>query len=119
MAVLVFADSNDGKLVKSSYEAVFYGSKVAEKMGTNTVVVSFGNIPNGDLTELGKYGADKVLIDNNIVNVDSRQLTNLVVAAAKEYDAEVIIFSQDPTGRTVAPRVSVKLEAGYGWRVYC
>ena len=52
MSVLVFADSNNGSIVKSSLEAIHYGSKIGE-----TTVVTFGNVDDSVLVSLGNYGA--------------------------------------------------------------
>ena len=53
MAVLVFADSNNGRIVKSSFEAVSYGSKIAADLGTAAIVVTYGNVSNEELESLG------------------------------------------------------------------
>ncbi|MGB1041680.1 MAG: electron transfer flavoprotein subunit alpha/FixB family protein, partial [Flavobacteriales bacterium] len=61
---------------------------------------------------LGNYGAKKVIAHNN-TELDSQQLTKLVTDVAKENNSSVVIFSQDLTGKAVAPRVAVRLEAGF------
>jgi electron transfer flavoprotein alpha subunit len=113
MAVLVFADAADGKIVKSSFEAICYGSKIAASKGDSTTVVTYGSVDDAALAALGNYGANKVLVARNINAVDSQQLTKLVAQAAQDENADVIVFSQDPTGKAVAPRVSIRLNAGH------
>lgn len=110
MSVLVYIDSING-IAKNAKEAVFYGSKIATKNGLDTVVVTAGNADNDSLSDLGKYGAKKVITHNN-TELDSQQLTKLVTDVAKENNSSVIIFSQDLTGKAVAPRVAVRLNAG-------
>lgn len=110
MSVLVYIDSING-IAKNAKEAVFYGSKIAAKNGLDTVVVTAGNADNDSLSSLGKYGAKKVIAHNN-TELDSQQLTKLVTDVAKENNSSVIVFSQDLTGKAVAPRVAVRLEAG-------
>lgn len=112
MAVLVFADVLDGKVTKSSLEAVHYGSKVAAEMGTDNVVVSYGNADEAALADLGKFGASKVLVNRSVSDMDSAKLARLVVAAKEATGADVIVFSQDYTGKSVSPLVSAKLKAG-------
>ncbi len=112
MAVLVFADVLDGKVTKSSLEAVHYGSKVAAEKGTDNVVVSYGNADEQSLANLGKYGASKVLVNRTVSDMDPSKLAKLVVAAKEAAGADVIVFSQDYTGKSVAPLVSAKLKAG-------
>lgn len=110
MSVLVYIDSKDG-IAKNAQEAVFYGSKVAAKTGGDTVVVTSGNLDNDALSALGKYGASKVIAHNS-VDLDSQQLTKLVTDMANDNGSKVVIFSQDLTGKAVAPRVAVRLNAG-------
>lgn len=110
MSVLVYIDSKDG-IAKNAHEAVFYGSKVAAKTGGDTVVVTSGNLDNDALSALGKYGASKV-VAHNTVDLDSQQLTKLVADVANDNGSKVVVFSQDLTGKAVAPRVAVRLNAG-------
>ena len=107
MSVLVYIDTLNGKLSKSDVEAVFYGSKIG-----STTVVTNGAIGADSLATLGKYGAQKVLVNRNLTTSDSVQLANLVVAAAENVGAETIVFTHDLTGRLIAPRASARLKAG-------
>lgn len=111
MSVLVYIDSING-VAKNAKEAVFYGSKIAAEHGMETLVVTAGNADNDTLSALGNYGAKKVIAHNN-TELDSQQLTKLVTDVAKENNSSVVIFSQDLTGKAVAPRVAVRLEAGF------
>ena len=110
MSVLVYIDSKDG-IAKNAQEAVFYGSKIAAKTGGDTIVVTSGNLDNDALSALGKYGASKVIAHNS-VDLDSQQLTKLVADVAKDSGSKVVIFSQDLSGKAVAPRIAVRLNAG-------
>tara|TARA_B110000240_G_scaffold42200_1_gene47228 strand:+ start:631 stop:1575 length:945 start_codon:yes stop_codon:yes gene_type:complete len=110
MSVLVYIDSKDG-IAKNAQEAVFYGSKIAAKTGGDTIVVTSGNLDNDALSALGKYGASKVIAHNS-VDLDSQQLTKLVADVANDNGSKVVIFSQDLTGKAVAPRIAVRLNAG-------
>ncbi|HKJ48656.1 MAG TPA: hypothetical protein VJ973_06175, partial [Christiangramia sp.] len=58
MSVLVYIESEEGKFKKASYEVASYAKGVAEKMGTSVTAIAFNA---GDVSELGKYGVDKVL----------------------------------------------------------
>jgi len=111
MSVLIFTDSKNGDIKKSSLEAVHYGKLVAKKLGTQAVALTFNsNDPSG----LGNYGADKVL---NIQNEALRQfdpaaLASAVAQAVNATGANVVVFAHDSSGKSVAPRVAVRLKAG-------
>lgn len=108
MSVLVFVESHNGKIAKSGFEAVYYGSKI----GSPLVALAFGDIASSSLAELGNYGATKVVVARNIKTDDSQALTKFVVAQAQEVSAQTVVFSHDSVGKAVAPRVSIRLKAG-------
>lgn len=112
MSVLVFAESQNGNLNKSAYEAIYYGSQISSKLGSGLSVVTYGDISDDVLSDLGKYGADKVLINKSLHSADDLVLSNLVEEAAKSESSDVIIFSFDVVGKSVAPRLSARLKAG-------
>lgn len=107
MSVLVYIDTINGNISKNAMEAVFYGSKI----GPVTVVTN-GGVSADKLGSLGNFGATKVLVQRALQSQDASQLTRLVSATAGTTGATTIVFSQDLTGRAVAPRVSASLKAG-------
>ena len=111
MSVLVFADSANGQIVKAAFEAVHYGSKVAEQTGTTTTVVVAGEVANDALAQLGNYGANKVLSSKKN-GLSTANLAKLVIEAANAENASVVITSHDYTGKSIAGIVAVKLNAG-------
>ena len=66
------------------------------------------------LKALGNYGASKVLINKNIKEDNDQQLTALGAAAVEKEGAKVIIFSFDPLGKSLAPRLSARLRSRIG-----
>jgi electron transfer flavoprotein alpha subunit len=107
MSILVYINSNGG-IHKSALEVVTYGKKVGE----NVTVITSGSADASDLSSLGKYGATNVLVDRSLQNDDAQQLTRLIASAAEKTGATTIIFSQDIIAKAVAPRLSVRLNAG-------
>lgn len=107
MSVLVYIDTLSGAVSKAAMEAVFYGSKI----GSVTALTN-GSIGESELTELGAFGAQKVLVSRVVTTNDSTQITNLIAKAAEAVGAETIIMPLDLTGRAIAPRISARLKAG-------
>ena len=58
MTTLVFIESADGKIKKTSLEAVVY----AHAMGGTVVAIALGTIEKQELDAVGKYGATKVIM---------------------------------------------------------
>lgn len=105
MSVIVFVESKEGNVSKSGLEAVFYGSKIGD-----VTAVTYGSV---DASILGKYGAKNVFVHKGINSINDQQGTKLVIAAVEETNAETIVFSQDQTGKSIAPRVAAALNAGH------
>ena len=111
MSVLVFADSTEGKFKKTAFEVVSYGKKVAEQLGTNVVALA---INTNDLTELYKFGAEKVISVSNdaLKTFNAKQFAAVVTEVAKAENANVVVIDSSIDGLYLAPLVAVNLEAG-------
>lgn len=112
MSILVFADAPKGKITKAAHEAVYYGKQIADKTSSTVTVLTYGDVADDELAQLGNYGASKVLINKNIKEDNNQQLTSLGAAAVEKENAKIIIFSFDPLGKSLAPRLSARLKAG-------
>jgi electron transfer flavoprotein alpha subunit len=112
MSVLVFIDAPQGKIAKSAPETVYYGKQIADALSTTVTVLTYGSAGQDELAALGKYGATKVLVNPNVKEENEQTLTDLCAKAAKAESAGVIIFAFDQLGKTIAPRVSARLDAG-------
>lgn len=108
MNILVYINAASG-LAKSALEAVTYASKI----GGSITVVATGKAEDSVLASLGEYGAQKVLVDRAASVDDAQQIMRLVANAATTTNADLIIFSHDLVAKAVAPRLSVRLKAGY------
>jgi electron transfer flavoprotein alpha subunit len=111
--VLVFAESPNGQLKKSAFEAVTYGKKTADTLGVACVALVLGSNVK-DAAALGTYGASKVLHVNDAAldQLDSQTYSNAIAAVAQQNGATVIVLSHSSTGKAIAGRLSVKLSAG-------
>ena len=115
MAVLSFVEVADGKIKKASVEAAYYGSKVAEGLGTDSLALVLGAISADELATLGQVGIKKVLHANDarFNNFDSKLYTKTIAEAANNAGANVVVLSFSNNGKLLAPRLSVRLKAGY------
>jgi len=114
MSVLVYTENWDGGFKKLSFELVSYAAKVAEMLGTSVAAVSIGDVADDELAKLGAYGASKVVkVDGNIA-LDNQVYTGIIAQVAEAEGAKVVIISHNNTGKAIAPRLSVKLNAAVG-----
>jgi electron transfer flavoprotein alpha subunit len=114
MPVLVYTENAEGKFKKSTFEAVSYARAIADQNNTNLVAISIGEVSNDDLTALGRYGADKVLNVSNakLKNFINQAYASVIADAAKKEGADIVVLSNSFSGRGLAPRIGVKLQAG-------
>lgn len=113
MSVLIFVDQSEGHIKKASFEALTYGVKVAEQLGTTAEALVLGSVSD-DLASLGKYGVKKVHQVNNasLNQLDAQVYAKVIAEAATQSGATVVVFSHNQTGKAVAARVAVRLKAG-------
>jgi electron transfer flavoprotein alpha subunit len=114
MSVLIYAENADGKFKKSIFEAVSYARAIADQNNTNLTAISIGDVSTAELELLAKYGAEKILkvVNAKLKNFVNQAYASVIAEAAKKEDADVIVLSNSFSGRGLAPRVAVKLEAG-------
>jgi electron transfer flavoprotein alpha subunit len=113
MSVLIFIDQAEGHVKKASYEAMSYGAKVAEQLGTSPEGVVLGSVSE-DLAALGKYGVKKIHHVNNpsLDHFDAQVFTKVIAQVVEGTGAQVVIFSNNVDGKGVAPRLAARLKAG-------
>ena len=113
MSVLIFVDHTDGHIKKASHESLSFGAKIAEQSGDVAEAVVLGNV-NDDLPSLGKYGIKKLhhVQHENLKTFDSQVYTKVIAQVAEQTGATTIVFSNNSSGKALAPRVAVRLKAG-------
>lgn len=115
MAILVFVESADGEVKKSSLEAISYAAALAEKVNeTEVVALSLGTgASESSLSSLGKNGATKVLhVAKEALNQGVIQAYASVIAQAMQHTgAKYLVLAKSSLGDPVAARVAIKLNA--------
>lgn len=113
MSVLIFIDHSEGHVKKSSLEALSYGAKIAEQLGTSAEGILLGTVTE-DLAALGKYGVKKIhqAAQESLNQLDAQVFAKIVSEAVVSTGATVVVFSNNLSGKAVAPRVAARLKAG-------
>lgn len=109
MAILVFVESADGKIKKTSLEAVAY----AHAMGDKVTAIALGTIDKAELTAVGKYGASKVLSvsDERLNQGVIRAYAAVLAQAIQAESADTLVLANSSLGTPVAASVAVKIGA--------
>lgn len=110
MSVLVFVENHNGKIKKSGFEAVYFGSLLAKNMGVSCHALTYGQNP--DAGTLGKYGAKEVHVASYNGDFDTQVYTAMVSEAAQKLGAKAVVLAHTANGKSFAGGVAVKLNAG-------
>ena len=112
MSLLIYAESAEGKFKKVAFELASYAKKVAESLGTTVTAVTV-NI--SDVTELSKFGVDKVLkvTNDKLSTFNAKAYADAIKQAAQKESSKVIVLSSTTDSIYLAPFVAVGLDAGY------
>ena len=112
MSIIIYAESENGKIKKSAYELASYGRAIADKMNFELIAVTF-NLEEQET--LGKYGVEKVIKFNgqSMSNFTAAQYADNISSVAKEYKAKILILSSSADAKYLAPKLSINMSAGY------
>lgn len=114
MSVLIYAETEGGKIKKVAFEVASYGKAVADQMGAEVIAVTF-NAENADA--LGNYGVSKVMNIASAGNFDAKIYASGIQQAASAAGAKVVVVSSSADSRYLTPVLAVGLEAGYATNV--
>src|ERR1700743_2491697 len=109
MSVLIFIDHSEGHVKKASLEALSYGAALAGQMGVPAEGILLGTI-SADPSSLGKYGIKKVhqAAQEGLNNLDAQVYARIIADTAAAAGATVLVFSNNLSGKAVAPRVAAR-----------
>ena len=112
MSVLVFIESADGAIKKSSLEAIAYGA--AMNQGDVTALF-LGQIDQSELEKAGNYGAAKVLHvnDERLNNGIIQAYSSVLAQAIEKAGAKIVVLAKSALGDPVAARVAIKTNASF------
>jgi electron transfer flavoprotein alpha subunit len=109
MSTLVFVESAEGKVKKTSLEAVAY----ANGMGGEVTAIAMGEVDSAELSGLGNYGATKVLHANNAQLNErvSAAYASVLVSAMDHAGATTLVLANSSLGGPVAAKVAIRKDA--------
>ncbi len=109
MPILVFVESDEGKIKSTSIEAVAY----ARSIGDQVTAVAIGNADKAELEALGKYGASKVLhaSDEKLNQTSIQAYASVLLKAMEDEKADILVLANSSLGTPVAARVAAKTGA--------
>lgn len=116
MGILVYVESDEGKIKKSSREAVSFAKKLSDQISGDVTALVLGSVGEDELKSLGQNGAGNVLHDANsefdkgIISPVSKALA----AAVEKSGANVVVMSKSSLADAAAAKLTIKLDASFG-----
>ena len=106
MSILVFVEGDEGKVRKTSLEAVAY----AKAMGDSVTAIALGTLEKSELESLGKVGATKVLHanDERLNQGNIIAYANILSSAMEQEGASTLVLANSSLGTPMAARVAAK-----------
>jgi electron transfer flavoprotein alpha subunit len=113
MKILIYFEERNGSIRKPSFEAI----EAAKALGASEIsaVVVTANAAGVLSEQAKKSGVSKMYVveDAKFSHYSSRATGKAVAEAAKAAGADVVIVAATGRGKDLAPRVAVRLHAGY------
>lgn len=112
--VLVYAEQVDGNFRKIACEVVSEGRRLADTLGEAVTAVVLGSGVDGMAGELGKYGADKVLVadDPALADYTTDTYTNVLFDIVKNTDPRILLLGASSLGKDLSARLAARLGVG-------
>jgi electron transfer flavoprotein alpha subunit len=116
MSILIYAESAEGKFKKVAFELAAYAKNVATSLGTTVTAVT---VNVSDVSELSKYGVDKVLkiSNDNLTKFTAKAYADAIKQASEKESAKLVLLSSTTDSLYLAPLVAVGLDAGFASNV--
>lgn len=109
--ILVFAEHCEGKLRKSTLEAISESLRLAQSLKTEVAVLICGSDIKGLVPEIGHYGVNKIIgIDQpELTQYTTGTYTRTVLEAVRKVNPVAIIFSATLSGKDLAASLAAEL----------
>lgn len=111
--VLAIAEQVDGVFRKVTFESLSEGRRIADKMGCDLSAAVVGSGVEAVSGELGRYGADRVLVADHpgLAEYNTEGYTAVLAGVIAEESPAVIILGASAQGRDLSARLSARIGA--------
>ncbi len=112
--IWIVAEQREGELRKISFELVNEGKRLADKMGQSVTAILLGSNIKEKAPELGKYGADKVIVadDKRLATYTTDAYVSVIAELAQKEEPAIILLGASVQGKDLSGRLSARLGVG-------
>ena len=111
---MTIAEQRDGELRKISFEIISEGRRLADSLGQELTALLLGSNIKDKASQLGHYGADKVLVadDPKLETYTTDAYASVIAELVKANDPAILLLGASSQGKDLAGRLSAKLDVG-------
>ena len=112
--VMVFCETDKGKVIDLSKELLSSGKKLAQKLNVKLDALVLGSDIQDISNQISKYGVDNIYIadDKRLYPFLNLPYSKIVSAVIDEQKPQIVLFGASSIGRDLAPRVASTLQCG-------
>ena len=112
--ICIVAEQREGELRKISFELASEARRLADQMGQSVTAILLGSNIKEKASELGKYGADKVIVadDNRLATYTTDAYVSVIAQLAQKEEPNIILLGASVQGRDLSGRLAAKLGVG-------
>jgi electron transfer flavoprotein alpha subunit len=109
-----FVEHLNGRPTRLALELLGKGRELAGKLGGDNVALALGRDLDGIADELGRYGADRVVlaVSDRLGTYDHETWTPAVRSIVERHRPHVLLFPSTANGRDLGPRLAGELGLG-------
>lgn len=117
MSIIVFIESDNNNVKKSSFEAITYAHKLGAQIGKDVLGVAMPGIDKEALEAAGAYGVGKIHQLEGIADELPQLYANALKAAADQLGGEIVVFASSTLAEGTSSRLSIKMDASLATNV--
>ena len=110
MNILVFVDNRKNELKKADLESVYYGHLIAKKYNGKVIALVVGSDEGAD--ELGKYGADEVIVVPYTGGYDTHVMTGILQKVIEDKNIDLTILPHNSSGKALTGTLTARIDGG-------
>ena len=112
--IWIIAEQRNGEMRKISFELASEGRRLADQIGQPLTAVLLGSNVKEKASELGKYGADTIILvdDERLATYTTDAYASVISQLAKAKEPSIILLGASVQGKDLSGRLSAKLETG-------
>jgi len=112
--IWIVAEQREGELRKISYELVSEGRRLADQLSQPLTAILLGSKVKEKAKELGKYGADKVIVadDERLATYTTDAYVTVIAQLAQAHEPAILLLGASFQGKDLSGRLAARLGVG-------